>query len=301
MNDGAHCAQKTILHDLEDTGLVKTRILLKTDQGPALVCAQRAIQDFKPEIISINSPVGESACNGRVEDAVWRVQGKMRILRHQLGRGIVQNIPDQSVIMAWMAKWAAELISKHPPGEDGTIPYERIRQERCQVPLVPLGEIVMYSLVKTVATNNGVPARRPGVWLGITERTEETIIGTSSGALKCRTVSRMTNGQPWNGEIILQLRGLPWEPVPGKQSMPIFVDVDDNGEDPQGYRGREVRPTEALDGDALAEARGSSDKLHISRKAITKYGTTIGCPGCGELAGRGQQSGKINYNHSGEC
>ena len=135
------------------------------------MCVQRAIQDLNPEIIPINSPVGESACNGRVENAVRRIQEKMKTLRHQLEGGIKQKIPDQSPIMAWMARWAAELISKYSAGDDGKSPYERIRQEKCQVPLVPFGEKVLYLPMKTATSSKGEPAKRPGVWFGIIERT----------------------------------------------------------------------------------------------------------------------------------
>ena len=93
--------------------------------------------------------------------------------------------------MAWMARWAAELLSKYAPGDDGRIPYERIRKESCQVPLVPFGETVMFLPMKTATSSKGEPARRAGVWLGIIERTEEVIIGTREGVTKCRIVCRL--------------------------------------------------------------------------------------------------------------
>ena len=301
VNDGAHWVPKRILQDLDNNGLGDTRILLKTDQEPSIVCAQRAIQDLKPDIIPINSPVGESASNGRIENAIRRVQEKMRTLRHQLEKGIGQTIPDQSAIMAWLAKWSAELISKYAPGDDGKTPYERIRQETCKVPLVPFGEAIMYLPMKTAKASKGTPARKPGIWLGVIERTEETIVGTENGVVKCRTVSRMAEGEQWNRERVLRMRGSPWEPVPGKQSMHIPVDVDDNGEDPEGDEGCETKPTDALDDEVPVELRGGVDKLHISRKAIARYGATIGCPGCNDLSKRGQRPGKITYKHSDEC
>ena len=78
-------------------------------------------------------------------------------------RGIGTSIFEQSAVMAWMAKWAAELISKHSPGDDGKTPYERIRQERCQAPLVLFGEMVMYMPMKTAIASKGAPATKPGV------------------------------------------------------------------------------------------------------------------------------------------
>ena len=101
--------------------------------------------------------------------------------------------------------------------------------------------------------------------------------------------------------MVLRMRGLPWEPIPGKQSMHIPVDINDNGEDPERDSGCEVRPTEALDDDVPVELRGGTDKLNISRKAIAKYGATEGCPGCNDLAKRGDRFGKITYKHSDTC
>ena len=263
--------------------------------------SKKAIQDLNPEIIPINSPVGESACTGRVENAVRRVQEKMRTLRHQLEHCIGEILPDQLPIMAWMARWAAELISKCSPGGDGKIPYARIRQERCMVPLANSGDMVMYLPPKTARANKGTPARKPGIWLGVIERIEGTIVGTRYGGVKSRTVSRLSEGDQWNKEMILQMRGSPWEPVPGKQTMHIPIYVDEESENPEDDDGREVKPTETLDDEVPVETRGSTDKLHISKKAITRYGATIGCPGCNDLVRRGSRPGKINYHHSDEC
>lgn len=66
-------------------------------------------------MIPINSPVGESESIGRVENAIRRVQEKIRVLMHQVEQGIGQKVPDEAPIMAWMIRWAAEFISKYPP------------------------------------------------------------------------------------------------------------------------------------------------------------------------------------------
>ena len=108
----------------------------------------------------INSPVGESECNGRVENAVRRVQEKIRVLRHQLERNIKEPLHNNSPIMAWFVRWATEIISKYAPGDDGRTPFERIMHEKCIVPLVPFGEIVLYLPPKTVRRNKGDVAKR---------------------------------------------------------------------------------------------------------------------------------------------
>ena len=287
--------------NLENSGLGQTRSLIQTDQEPAIITVQKAIPDLKFEVVPINSPVGESACNGRVENTIRRVQESMRAIRHHVEKGVGQSIPETSPIMAWMARWVAELFSKYAPGDDGRILYERIWRESCQVPLIPSGQNAMYLPMKTATSSKGEPATRCGIWLGIIERTEEIIIGTTEGVVKCRTISRLANGNQWDKDLLLNMKGLPWEPIPGKQNMHIPVELHDDGEDPERDRGVESKPIEAQDDENPVEVRGSADKLHIFRKAVTKYDMTIGCLGCNDLARRGPHGGKLIYNHPGVC
>ena len=54
-----------------------------------------------------------------------------------------------------------------------------------------------------------------GIWLGLDQRTEEVIIGTPSGIVKCRSVRRRPEPERWNTDAVLAIRGTPWEPTPG--------------------------------------------------------------------------------------
>ena len=59
---------KKLLQDLDNTGLQDVRIIVKTDQEPAIVDVQTAMQELRRnKIVPINSPVGESESNGRAE------------------------------------------------------------------------------------------------------------------------------------------------------------------------------------------------------------------------------------------
>ena len=135
---------KRIVQDCDNSGFKNATIQLKSDQEPSIVQLQTAIQQQRDTpIIPVNSPVSESESNGRVENAVRRVQEKVRTLRSQVEGNIKQKIQDNAPIMAWLVRRAAELISKYTIGDDGKSPYERIRQERCVTPLVPFGETVL--------------------------------------------------------------------------------------------------------------------------------------------------------------
>ena len=162
----AHWLAERMVKDLDDAGLRHEKIQLKSAQEPAIITVQKEIHELRPNIIPTNSPVGESECNGRVENVIRRIQETTRALRHQLEQGLKESVPDDSPIMAWMVRWAAELLSKYAPGDDGRTPYEIIRLESC----APFGETAMYLPLKIASSGKGVPGKKLGIWLGTIER-----------------------------------------------------------------------------------------------------------------------------------
>lgn len=183
--DGAHWLPKRLIQDWDNSGMKEVKTILKTDQEPAMTSVQIAVQEFRPkEVIPINSPVGESECSGRVENAIRRIQEKTRALRHPIEKGTREKLQEDTPIMTWMVRWFAELISKYAVGEDGKSPYKRIRGSKCGTPLVPFGETILYLLMKTVHRSKGEPAKLPDIWLGVNERTEEVLVGTNKGVVQ---------------------------------------------------------------------------------------------------------------------
>ena len=62
---------RRIAKDIDNCGTKDARIQVKSDQEPAIVNVQEEIRDIrKGKTICTNSPVGESECNGRAENAV---------------------------------------------------------------------------------------------------------------------------------------------------------------------------------------------------------------------------------------
>ena len=56
--------------------------------------------------IPINSPVGESESNGRVENAIRRIQDKVRTLKEQLESETGISIENMDDLMSWLVRWA---------------------------------------------------------------------------------------------------------------------------------------------------------------------------------------------------
>ena len=276
------------------------KIHIKTDQEPTMVNVQTALQDLSLDrIIPINSLVGESECNGRIENAIRRVQEKVRPLRHHIEHNIKCKVPGDAPIMSWLVRWAAELLSNYDVGDDGKTPYERVHKEDCMTPLVPFGETVTYLPLETVHQSKGTPAKRVGLWLGVSERTEEVLIGTRNGFVKCRTASRLNEADRWSRESVLGMSGTPYEPIPGNPSQHIPADVADNGERMGFDSENDELPKEVINDEAdEQEFKVGIDKFHASRKAIRESGETAGCPACGIIKMRGNKPGRIGRHHS---
>lgn len=146
---GASWLPKRLMQDLDNTGLQDVRVSVESDQVPAMVDVQFAMQEARPNmVVPINSPVGESESNGRVENTIRRVQEKIRALRHHAEHKTGVRIFGQSPVMVWLSCWAAALISKYSRGDDGKSPHERIRGEPSRMPLVLFGEKVLFLPMK---------------------------------------------------------------------------------------------------------------------------------------------------------
>ena len=93
--------------DLDNMGYKATKVSIKSDQEPAMVALQEAIRkERQAHTISTNSPVGESECNGRAENAIRIVNDKTGILMAQLEDGIGEKVPQGFDIIPWMVRWA---------------------------------------------------------------------------------------------------------------------------------------------------------------------------------------------------
>ena len=116
-----------------------------------------------------------------------------------------------------MVKWAGELVTKYSVGKDGKTARERLKGKPSSKPLAQFGECVMYLPPDTPATEDRKIENkmRTGIWLGVIDRTEEAIIGTEHGVVKCRTIKRMPEGQQWDGKAIKEMRGSVQQPTPG--------------------------------------------------------------------------------------
>ena len=117
--------------------------------------------------------------------------------------------------------------------------------------MAEFGELVWYRPVDKNRDKNKVEARwEKGIWLGISRESNETLIGTSSGVIRCYAIKRMPAEEKWDKDAISTIRGTPQQPNPTKTGLHIPVRLGAetdlgggaSGATPEPEGGQEVPP-----------------------------------------------------------
>ena len=182
------------------------------------------------EIILENSPVGESQANGLVERAIQEIQGHIRAVKFQLEKRIGGKIESSSPIWPWVIDYASKLFRYcHVHGSDKRTTMQRLKGTTEMPEIAQFGEIVMWKPAKTVQIEKNEEKWRMVIWLGFLEHSGEYIIGTGRGIVKCHAARRLDEVGNFDARKIEDLRGRPWQPVPGRLSMRIPTNIDTCG------------------------------------------------------------------------
>ena len=263
------------------------RMCFKGDQEPALrtmmgntkiLCGDQCTLD--------DTPVGDSQSNGDVESAIKGIQGQFRTMRGDLETCYGRKIGADHVCMPWLVRHASGTIFREQVGSDGMTAYKRIKGRDFKKELVKFGECVWYLRPKSKGKAKGISRWENGCWMGIREESGEYIIGTAEGFCKVRSVRRKgSHEERWNWEEFNAVRGLPWEPVPGRPGIEMTARIG------SARKEREIAPRNVgEDGKVIKRA------FWITREDVRKHGITEGCRGCERAI-----TGGMAANHTERC
>ena len=87
-------------------------------------------------------------------------------------------------------KHAANTLNRYAVGQDGRTAYYRLRGKAFNQEVVEFGEEVWYMYPGIVGKHKLDNRWANGVWLGMLERSNESIIGTNEGCIKVRSIRR---------------------------------------------------------------------------------------------------------------
>ena len=197
------------------------RMILKSDQEPAIKDLQKAVQQRRwDELKGIaaavkgkwggettldlgnggtvleNSTAGDSRANGFIERSIQEIEGQIRTIKAYVDHTIGKEIPRGHDLLPWLVSHCADSINRYSKGPDGRTAYHRIKGQESSKKVCRFGEKVQWKPLPVKANRRTpIEARwQYGFWLGFIFRTDETIIGTDRGVLRCRDFRRLPEG-----------------------------------------------------------------------------------------------------------
>ena len=159
------------------------------------------------------------------------MSGMIRTLKDHVEDKIGETLTETDAMLLWIIDYAGTLITRSKIGTDGRTAYQRLKGKSPSNQVAVIGEKVLYMPVKKGGKrmNKLAPKFKYGIWLGISNMTSESIVGTSGGIFTARAVWRLEASRRWDAEMIKSTVGTPWDPM---SSEKLSVHIDDNPEKP---------------------------------------------------------------------
>ena len=154
---------------MDENGDAGSKVIVKTDQEPSIEYLKKDIIQDRPEGRTIleNSPVKSSGSNGVVERGVQEIEGQIRILLLGFESRLGRRVDSRERIIGFMPEYAAYLLNRLHVGEDGKVPYERMKGKKPTILGLEFGEMLLYKCKKG-AKKECLNARwEKGVFVGI--------------------------------------------------------------------------------------------------------------------------------------
>ena len=163
------------------------------------------------------SPVGDSKSNGFIERTIQSVEGQIRTLRSATESRMGRKLVPGSALFSWLITHAANLINLYEVGQDGRVPYQRLRGRKLQAELLEFGECVHFQPLDHSKLGKAELRWMDGVFLGIRLSSGEKLIGNEEGIFKVRSIRRKLESERWDLKQLDQISSFPWKPYHGTE------------------------------------------------------------------------------------
>lgn len=107
---------------------------------------------------------------------------------------------------------------------------QRIRGDPSTPDVPKFGESVYYKPAKTIKIPKDEPRWCEVIWTGFIDHTNEHIICTDKGTMKCRAIRRKDESEQFSATQIEQIKRTPWELVPNRNNMRIPINIEETRE-----------------------------------------------------------------------
>ena len=187
---------------IKDLGFRRTT--LKFDNEPSTKALQDAVIHacVGVEVIPQGPLEGDHMANGRVEMAVREVKRQCRTLRISAEQNKSVRIADDSPLLSWLPRFAAQVMNKVRIGKDVKTSEMRRTGRRWRKPTAQFVEKVWFRKIGEDGVSSFASRMTQVIFVGHHDRT---------GAVLCITKNGVVRGKSWtNWE---GLCGTPWQMV----------------------------------------------------------------------------------------
>ena len=179
----------------------------------------RALQDavihacVGVEVIPHGPPEGDHMASGRVEMAVREVKRQCRTLRLSAEPNTNVRISDDSPLVSWLPRFAAQVMNKMRIGKDGKTSEMRRTGRRWRMPMAQFGEKVWFRKIGEDGVSSFASRMTQGIFVGHHDRTGAVLRITKNGVVRGKSWTRQTQAMLGNrrtGKVCVALRGRWW-------------------------------------------------------------------------------------------
>ena len=178
--------------------LVFRRIILKCDNEPSTKALTDAVIHASAGVDVVPQGLeGDHMANGRVELAVREVKRQCRTLRISAEQNRSVRIADDSTLLSWLPRFAAQVMNKMRIGRDGKTSEMRRTGRRWRKPMTQFGEKVWFRKIGKDGVSFFVSRMTQGIIVGHHERLGAVMCITKNGVVRGKSWPRQTLSDAW--------------------------------------------------------------------------------------------------------
>ena len=145
-------------------------------------------------------------------------------LQLRLGR----ELDARERITAFILEYATYLLNHLQIGEDGKVPYERVRGKKHQILGLEFGEKVLFRFKEGTKKPKLEDRWGKGIFVGIRSRSQEVMVSTVEGIWLSRAIKRAPEEERWTEDTVNWVMWAPWHRYQ--------EDENEDGEVPEGVQ-----------------------------------------------------------------
>lgn len=271
--------------------------VIQTDPEPAAQDLARSVVSRRKHRVEVRTtPRGSHSSNGGVERFIQSVEAVSRTLGAHVSLRYRVALPDCHPVLVWAIRHAGFLHTRFQVHTSGKTSFEQLKGHKYTSEMLEYGESVLAK--KGRQDENKLRTDwSTGIWVGRAASSNEHLIITPEGLLKCRTVHRRSPSLKYEADLLQQMTAVPWQigatqrelregaralaqgerTVPTASSTAIAeglsassVPIPAQAEIPETPR-------------SGARKRAAADSRQVAKKAKQfkeEFGATVGCRGC---------------------